>query len=160
MNSQAAFREVNDSIRALAPGGLETDTFEFFCECRDIECHAPVSLTLLEFDEHRAASPPVPILAEHDRDRPRPKLVFFYSPRSGRCRRVEGFVAQVLQRRRNHETFELVRVSVDERPDLAERFGAETVPTLCVVEGQRLQKRIAAPRGCLELERELAPWLS
>jgi hypothetical protein len=73
---------------------------------------------------------------------------------------VEGFVAQVLQRRRNHETFELVRVSVDERPDLAERFGAETVPTLCVVEGQRLQKRIAAPRGCLELERELAPWLS
>ena len=119
-----------------------------------------VSLTLLEFDELRAAWPPITILAEHDRDQPRPKLVFFYSPRSGRCRRVEGFVAQVLQRRRNHETFELVRVSVDERPDLAERFGAETVPTLCVVEGQRLQKRIAAPRGCRELERELAPWLS
>jgi hypothetical protein len=160
MNTQAAFRGVNDSIRELAPGGLETDTFEFFCECPDIECHATVSLKLLEFDEHRAASPPTPILAEHDRDQPRPKLVFFYSPRSGRCRRVEGFVAQVLQRRRNHETFELVRVSVDERPDLAERFGAETVPTLCVVEGRRLQKRIAAPRGCRELERELAPWLS
>ena len=110
MNSQAAFREVNDSIRELAPGGFETDTFEFFCECPDIECHAPVSLTLLEFDEHRAASPPMPILAGHDRDQPRPKLVFFYSPRSGRCRRVEAFVAQVLQRRRNHETFELVRV--------------------------------------------------
>lgn len=90
----------------------------------------------------------------------RPKLVFFYSPRSGRCRRVEGFVAQVLQHRRNHETFELVRVSVDERPDLAERFGVETVPTLCVVEARRLQKRIAAPRGCRELERELAQWLS
>ena len=28
------------------------------------------------------------------------------------------------------------------------------------VEGRRLQKRIAAPRGCRELERELAPWLS
>lgn len=90
----------------------------------------------------------------------RPKLVFFYSPQSGRCRRVEGFVAQVLQRRRNHETFELVRVSVDERPDLAKRFGVETVPTLCVVESKRLQKRIASPRGCRELERELAPWLS
>jgi len=45
-------------------------------------------------------------------------LVFFYSPLSGRCRRVEGFIAQVLQRRRNHDTFELVRVSVDLRPDL------------------------------------------
>ena len=40
MNPQAAFREVNDSIRELAPGGLETDTFEFLCECPDIECHA------------------------------------------------------------------------------------------------------------------------
>jgi len=26
-------------------------------------------------------------------------------------------------------------------------------------EGRRLRKRIAAPVGCRELERELAPWL-
>ena len=90
----------------------------------------------------------------------KPKLVFFHSPHSGRCRRVEGFIAQVLQRRHNHDTFEVVRVSVEERPDLAEKFGVETVPTLCVVEGRRLRKRIAAPRGCRELERELAPWLN
>lgn len=90
----------------------------------------------------------------------RPKLVFFHSPRSGRCRRVEGWIAQVLQHRSNHDTFELVRVSVDERPDLAERFRVETVPTLCIVEDRRLQKRIAAPRGCRQLERDLAPWLN
>jgi hypothetical protein len=36
-----------------------------------------------------------------------------------------GFLAQVLQRRRNHESFDLVRVSVDERPDLAERCGSK-----------------------------------
>lgn len=90
----------------------------------------------------------------------RPKLGFFYSPRSGRCRRVEGWIAQVLQHRRNHDTFEVVRVSVDERPDLAKRFGVEAVPTLCVVEDRRLQKRIAAPRGCRQLERDLAPWLN
>jgi thioredoxin 1 len=90
----------------------------------------------------------------------KPKLVFFHSPRSGRCRRVEGFIAQVLQRRANHHTFDVVRVSVEQRPDLAEQFGVETVPTLCVVEGRRLRKRIAAPRGCRELERDLAPWLN
>ena len=67
----------------------------------------------------------------------KPKLVFFHSPQSGRCRRVEGFIAQVLQRRHNHDTFDVVRVSVEQRPDLAERFGVETVPTLCVVEGER-----------------------
>lgn len=68
-------------------------------------------------------------------------------------------MAQVLQRRRNHDTFELVRVSVDDRPDLAERFGVDAVPMLCVVEDRRLRKRIPSPRGCRELERELAPWL-
>ena len=89
----------------------------------------------------------------------RPKLVFFYSPQSGRCRRVEGFIAQVLQRRQNHETFDLVRVSVEHRPDLADKFRIETVPTICVVEGRKLRKTIAAPRGCRQLERELEPWL-
>ena len=89
----------------------------------------------------------------------KPKLVFFYSPQSGRCRRVEGFIAQVLQRRRNHDTFELVRVSVERRPDLAERLHVEAVPTICVIEDRRLRKRIVAPRGCRELEKELASWL-
>jgi Thioredoxin len=89
----------------------------------------------------------------------RPRLVFFYSPLSGRCRRVEGFVAQVLQRRRNHDTFDLVRVSVDRRPDLAERFRVDEVPTICVVDGRKLKKRIVAPRGCRELEQELESWL-
>lgn len=73
---------------------------------------------------------------------------------------MEGWIAQVLQHRRNHDTFELVHVSVDARPDLAERFGVETVPTLCVVEDRRLRKRIADPRGCRQLERDLAQWLN
>ena len=89
-----------------------------------------------------------------------PRLVFFYSPRSGRCRRVEGFIAQVLQRRRNHDTFDLVRVSVERRPDLAEKFRVAQVPTICVVEGRKLCKSIVSPRGCRELERELEPWLN
>ena len=88
-----------------------------------------------------------------------PKLVFFHSPRSGRCRRVEGFVAQVLQHRRNHDSVELVFVSVDERGDLAELFGIETVPTLCVIENGRLAKRIADPPGVRHLQQELSRWL-
>jgi hypothetical protein len=72
---------------------------------------------------------------------------------------VEGFLAQVCQRRRNHDTFELVRVSVDRRPDLFERFRIEEVPTLLVVERKAVRRRIVAPRGCRELEERLRPWL-
>lgn len=103
------------------------------------------------------ASVPQPELVARPEGKPR--LVFFYSPLSGRCRRVEGFIAQVLQRRRNHETFELVRVSVERRPDLAEKFRVDQVPTICVVEGRKMLRQIVAPRGCRDLETELEPWL-
>ena len=91
--------------------------------------------------------------------REQPGLVFFYSPLSGSCRRVEGFLAQVLQRRRNHETFRLYRVDQEERPDLVERFGIDTMPTLVVVEDKLVRARLERPRGCREIESFLAPWL-
>lgn len=89
----------------------------------------------------------------------KPGLVFFYSTTSGRCRRVEGFLAQVLQRRRNHSTFRLYRVSAEERPDLFRRFGVESTPTLVVTGSRTVQGRLEQPRGCREIERFLAPWL-
>ena len=89
----------------------------------------------------------------------KPGLVFFHSGVSGACRRVEGFLAQVLQRRRNHGTFKLYSVAQEERPDLFERFGVSTLPTLVVVEGKTVQARLERPRGCREIERFLAPWL-
>jgi thioredoxin-like negative regulator of GroEL len=88
-----------------------------------------------------------------------PGLVFFYSPQSGSCRRVEGFLAQVLQRRRNHGTFKLYRVDEHERPDLVERFSIDQLPTLVVIEGRAVRARLAKPRGCREIESFLAPWL-
>jgi len=90
---------------------------------------------------------------------PKPRLVFFYSRQSGRCRRAEGFMAQVLQRRRNHDTFTLYRVDTEERPELAKRFAVTTLPTLVVVDGKRVSGRLESPRGCRDIETFLAPWL-
>jgi thioredoxin-like negative regulator of GroEL len=89
----------------------------------------------------------------------KPGLVFFHSALSGHCRRVEGFLAQVLQRRRNHETFKLYVVEESDRPDLVQRFGVDTMPTLVVVEGKTVRAKLEKPRGCREIERFLAPWL-
>lgn len=89
----------------------------------------------------------------------KPGLVFFYSSRSGASRRTEGFLAQVLQRRRNHQTFRLYRVDEQDRPDLVERFRVGRTPTLVVVEGKAVRARLEVPRGCRDIERFLAPWL-
>src|SRR4029078_12056390 len=81
-----------------------------------------------------------------------PRLVFFHSTLSGHCRRVEGFLARVLQRRHNHGTFDVVRVAGEERPALLGRFKMETLPTLVVVEGKSVAARLERPRGCREIE--------
>lgn len=88
----------------------------------------------------------------------KPRLLFFTSTVSGHCRKVEGYLAQVLQRRGNHATFHVHHVG-DDRSDLAERFGVTSTPTLLVVEGRRVRGRLVGPRGCKEIERLLAPWL-
>ena len=89
-----------------------------------------------------------------------PRLVFFHSKSSGPCRRVEGFLAQVLQRRRNHGTFKVVPVAEEDRPDLLERFSVGKVPTLVVMEGRVVRGRLEGPRGCRDIEGFLAPWLN
>ena len=89
----------------------------------------------------------------------RPRLVFFFSPESGRCRRVDGFLAQVLQQRGNHDTFQVYRVDSQEHPDLVERFQVDSLPTLYVVEGKIVRARLEQPRGCRDIQRFLSPWL-
>jgi thioredoxin-like negative regulator of GroEL len=85
--------------------------------------------------------------------------VFFYEPSSGKARRTEGYLSQVLQRRHNHESFRVYRVDVQEHPELADRFHVAEVPTLVVVEGNKVTGRLASPRGCRQIEELLAPWL-
>jgi len=66
MEHDTLFVQVNDSIRKLASEGSPTESWDFICECPEVTCLASVNLTLLEFDERRAASPPVPVHAtEH-----------------------------------------------------------------------------------------------
>ena len=89
----------------------------------------------------------------------RPTLIFFHSTVSGWAVRVDGFLANVLQRRRNHETFNLRRVSLERYPELAKRFGVGREPTLVVVEENVVVARLVDPRGSRDIEAFLAPWL-
>lgn len=89
----------------------------------------------------------------------RPRLVFFYGRTSGPSRRAEAFLSQVLQRRRNHDTFRLVRVCVEARPDLVEHFRIMKIPALVVIDGRRVRAHLEDPRHCSLVEETLAPWL-
>ena len=102
---------------------------------------------------------PLPPVA-HVPDANIPRLVFFTASTSGICRRVEGWVAQVLQRRRNYRKVRLVTIDVLKRPDLAERFDVERLPTLVVVADRVAKARLECPRGIREITALLDPWLT
>jgi hypothetical protein len=86
-------------------------------------------------------------------------LLFFYAAGDGKARRIEGYLAQVLQRRRNHETFVIHRIEMTERPDLVKRFKIAEAPALVVVNDKQIRGRLERPRNAVEIQSLLSPWL-
>jgi thioredoxin-like negative regulator of GroEL len=88
-----------------------------------------------------------------------PKLLYFYSPRSGLSRRVEAFLDQVLQERRNHKAFSRARVDVERAPQLAEHFDVADVPAIIVLQDGRVVRKVEGRVSVGRIRDALAPWL-
>jgi thioredoxin 1 len=54
----------------------------------------------------------------------------------------------------------VTKVNVDENPDIAVRFGVQSIPTLLVIDGGELQKKIVGAKGKGALLEELDEFLT
>lgn len=81
-------------------------------------------------------------------------LVFFWCARSGPARRMESSIAYFARRER--ERLCVVRVDVDENPELVKRFRVSTVPTLVLVRHRRTIARLEGRATVPEIARMLA----
>ncbi len=91
-------------------------------------------------------------------DDSRPLLVFFCTATSGPARRMESLLAHLARKER--ERLRFTRVDVDERPDLAQRFRIEEVPTLVLVKDKRAVARIEGRTSAPRIEQTLEPFLA
>lgn len=91
-------------------------------------------------------------------DDPRPLLIFFGAAHSGPARRMESLMAHLARKER--ERLRVTSIDVDERPELAQRFGVETVPTLALVKDKRIVDRIVGRASAPTIERMLEPHLA
>ncbi len=92
------------------------------------------------------------------RDDAKPLLVFFWSERSGPARRMESLLAHLARKERTR--LRVMRVDIDEQPELAERFGVTAVPALVLVKGKRVVGRIDGRASAPRIEGMLAPHLA
>ena len=88
----------------------------------------------------------------------KPLLVFFTSERSGPARRMESLLAHLARKERTR--VRIMRVDVEEQPDLAEKFRVVDVPTLALVKGKRVVDRIDGRARAPRIEAMLARHLS
>ena len=73
----------------------------------------------------------------------KPVLVDFWAPWCTYCRRIAPAVDQVAGQ--YGEQMVVGKVNVDEQPELAERFGVETIPTLLVFRNGQAGEPLIAP---------------
>jgi thioredoxin-like negative regulator of GroEL len=88
-------------------------------------------------------------------DEARPLLVFFTSERSGPARRMESLLAHLARKERTR--LRTARVDIDEKPELADRFRVDSVPTLVLVKGNRTVARIEGRASAPRIEQMLEP---
>ena len=86
-----------------------------------------------------------------------PLLVFFTSRRSGPARRMESLLAHIARKDRGR--LRVTKVDVDDRPELAERFKVEQVPSLALVVEQRVVSRLDGRATAPRIESMLEPHL-
>ena len=87
----------------------------------------------------------------------RPLLVFFTHARSGPARRMESLLAHIARKERDR--LRVLKVNTDERPEIAERFGVEDVPTLVLVKDKHTVARLAGRASAPRIEEMLEPHL-
>ena len=88
---------------------------------------------------------------------PRPLLVFFGASHSGPARRMESLMAHLARKERAR--LRVTSIDINERPELAERFRVETVPTIALVKEKRIVERIEGRASAPKIERMLEPHL-
>jgi thioredoxin 1 len=87
-----------------------------------------------------------------------PLLVFFWSERSGPARRMESLLAQLARKERTR--LRVIRVDVEQQPELALRFRIVGVPTLVLVKGKRVVDRIDGRVSAPTIQTMLEPHLA
>ena len=103
-----------------------------------------VTLTTNTFDETISASDT-------------PILVDFWAEWCGPCKMIAPILSEIANEQSGKLT--VAKINVDEHPDLAMRYGVQSIPTLLVFDKGNLAKRLVGAKGKGQLMQELQEFI-
>lgn len=90
---------------------------------------------------------------------PKPRLLCFYGATCGVSRRAEQSLAIVLARQLNRETFRIVKVEVDDKPEIVQGFKITQIPTVLVIHEGAERARLEGTFVTRDIAEALSPWI-
>jgi len=88
----------------------------------------------------------------------KPIMVDFWAEWCGPCRAVSPILDRIAEE--NSEKLDIVKLNVDENPELAMKYGITSIPAMYVFKGGEVVKRVIGAKPKPMLEADLAEFLA